>query len=86
MIDPRDAGYGGKLDPDPPTEGARFRALGSGGSAGMLCVSALITIVDDWQHPKSFLVRAEDGTFWQLVSCDPILDGVAYVGTKLQNA
>lgn len=85
-INPRDAGYGGKLDPDPPGEGTRFRALGSGGPAGMLCVAALITIADDWHRPKSFLVRAEDGAFWVLVSCDPILDGVAYTGTKMVNA
>lgn len=78
MIDPRNAGYGGKLDPEPPATGALFRA----GDDGTRTVAALISIADDWHHPKSFLVRATDGTFWTLVSCDPILDGIAYTGTK----
>lgn len=81
-INPRDAGYGGPLDPDLPEAGTRFRALGH----GTACVAQLIAVADDWHHPKSFLVRAEDGTFWALVSCDPILDGIAYVGTKTVNA
>jgi hypothetical protein len=79
-INPRDAGYGGKLDPDPPTAGAQFRANGQ----GVLTVEQLIVIADDWHRPKSFLVRADDGTFWSLVSCDPILDGIAYTGTPVR--
>lgn len=79
MIDPRDAGHGGKLDPEPPREGSRFRADGG----GALAVAQLLVVADDWHAPKSFLVKAEDGTFWSLVSCDPILDGIAYTGTAV---
>jgi hypothetical protein len=79
-INPRDAGFGGKLDPDPPKPGARFRANGQ----GALTVAQLLIVADDWHRPKSFLVKADDGTFWTLVSCDPILDGIAYTGTPVQ--
>lgn len=82
VIDPRDAGFGGKLNPDPPAPGARFRANGR----GLLAVAQLLVVADDWHRPKSFLVKADDGTFWTLVSCDPILDGIAYTGTKIVNA
>jgi hypothetical protein len=82
MLDPRNAGYGGKIDPDPPAPGARFRAAG----AGVLTVAQLLSIADDWHRPKSFLVKADDGSFWSLVSCDPILDGIAYTGTPVRSA
>lgn len=79
VIDPRNAGFGGKLNPDPPARGALFRADGQGAMA----VAQLLIIADDWHHPKTFLVRADDGSFWTLVSCDPILDGIAYTGTPI---
>jgi hypothetical protein len=50
----------------------------------VLAVAQLISIADDWHQPKSFLVRAEDGTFWALVSNDPSLDGIAYIGTPVR--
>jgi hypothetical protein len=79
LIDPRNAGFGGTLNPDPPREGDHFRADGRA-----LAVAHLLVIADDWHAPKSFLVKADDGTFWSLVSCDPILDGLAYTGTPVR--
>lgn len=77
MSTPRDAGFGGKLDPDAPLPGARFRQLGDG---VVRTIDQVIVAADRDDSPREFLVRATDGTFWTLVSRDPILDGVAYVG------
>lgn len=80
--DPRDAGHGGKLEPDPPEIDARFYALGQG---TVLRVVQLIVTSDGPASPTSFLVKAEDGGFWVLQSRDPILDGIAYVGSQVPN-
>jgi hypothetical protein len=77
VTDTRDAGFGGKLDPDAPTLGDRFRPLGAD---GLRIVDQVMIAEGGDESPRQFLVRATDGTFWMLVSRDPILDGVAYVG------
>lgn len=82
LIDPRDAGYGGKLEPDPPTSGDRFHTP----HHGTATVVQLLSVHDAWHQPKSFLVRADDGSFWVLLACDPILDGISYSGRPVSPA
>jgi hypothetical protein len=81
MVAPNNAGNGGRID-SAPAPGARFRADGQ----GTLAVSALIAIADDRHRPRSFLVRADDGSFWSLVPCPPAPDGLAYAGTQIRSA
>lgn len=77
---PNDAGHGGKLEPDRPKQGDRFRVLGR---SDVLTVDVLELAVESDDGPTRFLVRAPAGSRWTLVARDPILDGIAYVGTPL---
>jgi hypothetical protein len=79
-IDPRNAGYGGKYDPDPPAPGARFRVPGR---SDLLTVATLIAAFEAVDAPTRFLVESPHGSRWLLMAADPILDGVAFVGTPL---
>lgn len=81
MSNPRDADYGGLLEPGPPEPGTVFRAWPSGTRS----VAQLLVHSDDERAPATFFVRATDGTFWSLVSRDPVLDGIAYVGMPVPN-
>lgn len=82
MTATRDAGYGGLREPDPPKTDARFYAVGHG---TVLRVAQLIVTTEGSASPISFLVKADDGAFWVLHARDPILDGIAWRGTRLPN-
>lgn len=76
----RSSPYGGKIEPERPQPGDRFRVLGR---SDVLTVETLELAVESDDGPTRFLVRAPAGSRWTLVARDPILDGIAYLGSPL---